>query len=246
MPRFERCTKSSGTSSKVYDLFKICHNALRSVLLGTVTTLKFLSENVFILLPGKSLALPICINGVFSIPTMPDAKVWAVKTEIYNPFTFEYMTISTEPLFKDSLEDIWREVVEPLDAPVSGSEFFFYEKADGTIAQGVNWYGVGDHKYFYILADGGPLVRDTTLIIMFIYVLNALGLVHLIAEFIKSVLMSIKNGVMRRQIQSIGANVDTMLSQMLTIVNSVTDGDRTVLSIAGNIQDKIGVRLLLH
>lgn len=246
MPRFERCSINDGTKSKLYDLFRICHNALRSMMVGAVKTLNFMSDNIFILLPGKSMALPVCINGVFSIPEMPDVKVWAVKTSIYNPFTEEYETLSTVPLFKDSLESIWRDVVEPFDTPISGTEYMYYEDDDGSIRQGFDWYGPGDHKYFYLLADGGPAVRDMGILLVFIYLLNALGLFDMVHKFIQAVLCNIKNAVMRRQISAIYKNLDNILVDLSTIISCVTDGQKTVLSIDKEMQAQLGVRLLLR
>lgn len=247
MSIWERCTVNSGTRSKLYDIFRICHNAFRTVLIGAVSTLKFMSSNIYIVLPGKSFVLPVVVDGVFSMNELPDTKVWAVKTAFYSPLTEQPLSSFNTPLLKNSLEDIWKEVVEPFDIPIEGSEYYFYEDEEtGEIRQGVNFYGEGKNRYFMLLADGGPLVRDVSIVYLFIWLLDKLGITSLVKKFVETVIMNMSNSIMKRKVAlayKTLVNLDSRFTDFV-VVETISDGIEQVT--LKDIGDRIGARLILR
>lgn len=246
MSLWDRCTVNDGTESKVYEFYRLCHNALRTVLQTSVNVLTFMSKNIYILLPNQTMVLPVCINGVFSIPELPPTKVWAIKTTWYNPITEAEYASETVPLFKHSLEEFWKAGVAPIDVPVEGSEYFYYRKDDGSIAQGYNFYGEGKHKYFMLLADGGPLIRDFTVITLFVWVLNHLGLIRLVSGFIRIVLMNISDLIQKRQVNKIYKKFMTFKDEWDSYMIEDETDDTILINNTEALKDRLGVRLILH
>lgn len=227
MSTWDRCSITNGTESKTYNLFKTVHNAFRTVLQGSVSTLKFISKNLYLVLPGGSLVLPVIVDNVFQIQPMPDCKVWAVRTEYYNFLTDTWVWGINIPLFKNSLEDIWRDVVEPFDTPLQGSEYFLFRDEDtGEIKQGYDYYGPGKHRYFMLLADGGPVVRDVTVIYLFVYLLSAIGAVKLIQSFLKIILMNVSDISMKYRVKDMYGDINNLMKRVDLMVGQV-DGIST-------------------
>lgn len=241
---YELCDVNHGTRSKTYDFFRICHNALRTVLIESVNALKFISDNMFIVLPGRSMALPVYVNGVFSMLEMPDSKVWAIKTTVMFGETTLYT--GTQALYKDSLEDIWKDIVKPIDVALDGTEYMFYMDDQGVIKQGIDFYGPGLHRKFMLLGDGGPVIRDVTIVYLFIYILNKLGVVSAAEKFFRMVLTNLSNIHMKRKVAATADLLESMNYDVTSFISEEQLGDTQVLVKLNSIEEKIGLRLLLR
>lgn len=244
---YELCDSHHGTRSKVYDAFRCCHNALIEVLQDATVALKFLSRNMYLLMPGKSLVLPIYIDGVFSLQPMPDVKVWAIQTVWTNPFTGSPLVTVNAPLFKDSLEDIWSATVRPLDMQIPDSEFLFYQDEEtGDIRQGINFYGEGQNRYFWLLGDGSPLIRDVGAVVLFAYILSALGLTSMISKFIQIVLTNISGFIMKRRVAATAKKINDLHNDVSSFLQIETLSDGEIISLLKGIDSKVGLKLLLR
>lgn len=243
-PIWELCTINDGTRSKTYNFVRIVLNNFRQVMIEAEKALKFVSNNIMIVLPGQSLVLPIYIDGEFMLyDELPDTKVWAIRTEYVDSRTGSVFWAQNNPLFKHSLEEIWRENVQPLDTPIEGSEFWYFQDDDGTIKQGIDFYGEGQNRYFYLLADGGPVIRDISIIWLLIYILDKLGLFNLAQRFVTMVLTNMSNMIMKARVRSL---YKELKQTNFNITNHVmVEGDETLTTVKA-LKDMIGVRLLLR
>lgn len=201
-------------------------------------------KNLKICIPGSiGIALPIFIDGECTLPELPEQKFWALKYGVYDFLTEEWYYPVTTSLYKHSLEDIWKEVVKPIDSQLDGTEYLFYRDALGEWKQGYNYYGEGLHKKMWLFGDGGPLLRDIIILIGFIQVLVYLGLARLITTFMNNMAAWASDWRVRHIVKTTKELMEKDYN-LLQNFSVETDGDFTTINTSfDSLKSLLGVKL---
>lgn len=235
-----KCTYDNGTTIRAYEALRFVVNSLRSAILETNEFLHLTADSVNLCL-GRNLVVPIIDEGTFVLQEMPEMRFWALRISFDLPFFDDVLPSITLPFWKESLEDVWRSAVGPYDLYVDGSEYWFYRNDDGDILQGVEYTPV---RKFGILGDGGPLVRDLSLVVAIIWLLNKLGLFKVLGAFIDKVMLTMKN-------RKIVSSLRTINQRLINQQSDIDDILEDVISLGGipeqldSIKRMIGGRLRL-
>lgn len=238
---YERCTVNSGTTVRIYEFYRVVMNALRDTLYIGTKILKFSLSTLSIALPGHSVVIPIISEGEFMWDEVPTAKVWAMKFT-YTNNGYNYSTIV--PLLKQPLEDVWRALVAPIDYYIEGTEEWYYTDPDDDFEVKIGT-SFTPYRRFGVLGDGGPVARDITLVIMCVYLLNAVGLFKLLQRFFEAVLIKIHDIGLRRQVKMLKQRVIDDHVSLDSLLDSMGVSVTTIDGKLSEIKSLIGIKMLL-
>lgn len=255
----EWCTNKNDAVSFVgYDIQKWIWNTLHDAVSASLIALKLINENIHFVLPS-GVVIPIITDGVISFAKLPERTFWAIRVKMAG------VTVLTQGLPKTPLRNIWDAFVAPFDLFIEGSEYWpFLDRSDGTVKQGLAFTPV---RKFGVLTDGPFLFRDIAIIGTLLTIMHKLKLDVLAYNFMKSIVVGIKQQIIaykQKALKKVVDHIDAQLDVSLTSVSedvSQLIGDLTsainkvdtvheLVDVLDNgvkdIKAMMGVRLLLR
>jgi hypothetical protein len=199
--------------------------------------LKFLGKVIVLSFPGGDVGLPIFDGSNIVDFRLPEKKFWAIRIGFSLGDLHPGINI---PLPKVPLDDIWKQIIRPIDVGITGSEdvLYFKDPLDDEWKLGSE---CTPEQQFKLIEHSATISWTLSKVYMIAKIIIKFGLVKTAANFIAWFCRQSRSYKLRKDV------IET-LENSEDIQSSIDIIDRQLESISTNVIDvkqKIGLRLTL-
>lgn len=232
------CSINDGMEFAPYEFIKRLVNWISSAVHETITAVNTLYDTLFVAIPS-GVAVPILIDGEEITYEMPEKQFWAVQ------FGFGGIWFPPIPLNKSAKEN-WHHLLHVIDAPISGSENWYYKDEDtGEVMLGTEYDPI---RQYHIFSSGAKDLFPILLVIGITWLMFSMNLWTTAGVFAKKAMAYMKAKKMKKNISDTAEQVKALTEQLAGVTDTDFNNILTSLGITNmtisQLSNRLGVRLI--
>jgi hypothetical protein len=232
------CTLNDGTTVTLYEWIRKLTQALYASLNITELTLKFLGKVIVLAFPGGDVGLPIFDGESIVDFRLPERKFWAIRIGFNLGDLHPGLNI---PLPKIPLDEIWKQIIRPIDVNITGSEdiLYFKDPLDDEWKLGSE---CTPEQQFKLIEHSATIAWTISKIYIFAKILIKFGLIKTAASFIAWFYKQSRTYKLRKDVIETLENSEDIQSSLDIIDRQLS----TISDDTSIIKNQIGLRLTLR